>query len=472
MLFNSFHFIVFFIVVLALNQPLKRWPVAQKLMLLAASYYFYGQWEWRYLFLVWFSTIVDYLIGLRMPRTANPRRLVVISVLVNLGFLAIFKYANWLIDSVNGSAALLGGAWHVTPIDLLLPVGISFYTFQSLSYTIDVYRGELPPRRNLLDYALAVAFFPQIEAGPIVRAREFLAELDGEQRVDFGDVKRALVLIAFGYVKKLVFADNLATIADPVFDNPLAHGFWDSLLAVYAFAFQIYCDFSGYTDIAIGCALLLGIRFPQNFNYPYAAESIQDFWRRWHMTLSRWLRDYLYIPLGGNRKGRLRTYANLMITMLLGGLWHGASWNFLVWGLYHGFLLIAHRLWRRAIEARGWAASVDRPIWHPLAITITFVVVTLGWIPFRAPDFASTWATLQAVFAAPDLALVMTHPAIILVPLLTLAFCLIDRDRRWQDWLVERASFRAAVTAAILTCIVLQIFGEVDTQIPFVYFQF
>lgn len=327
---------------------------------------------------------MDYLIGLRMPHTANPRRLVTLSVIVNVGFLAIFKYANWLIETVNSSAAAVGGGFHLTPIDLLLPVGISFYTFQSLSYTIDVYRGVLLPRKNLLDYALAIAFFPQIEAGPIVRPREFLREIDGDQRVDFGDVKRALVLIAFGYVKKLVFADNLALIVDPVFDYPAAHGFWDSLLAIYAFAFQIYCDFSGYTDIAIGCALLLGIRFPQNFNYPYAAATIRDFWRRWHMTLSRWLRDYLYIPLGGNRKGRTRTCANLMTTMLLDGLWHGASWNFVIWGGLQGTYLA----FERAVLERGCWWNADNPAAHMLRILVTFHLTCGAWVFFRAHHFA------------------------------------------------------------------------------------
>ncbi len=467
MLFNSVHFIVFFIVVLALNQPLRRWPVAQKLMLLAASYYFYGQWEWHYLFLVWFSTIVDYLIGLRMPRTAHPRRLVVLSVIINLGFLAIFKYANWLIDTFNAGAAVAGSAWHITPIDLLLPVGISFYTFQSLSYTIDVYRGELPPRKNLLDYALAVAFFPQIEAGPIVRAREFLAELDGEQRVDFADVKRALVLIAFGYVKKMVFADNLALIADPVFNAPASHGFWDSLFAVYAFAFQIYCDFSGYTDIAIGCALLLGIRFPKNFNYPYAAQSIQDFWRRWHMTLSRWLRDYLYIPLGGNRKGDVRTYANLMMTMLLGGLWHGASWNFVIWGGLHGGYLA----FERAVLGRLRWWNADNLGARALRVLVTFHLVCLAWVFFRARDFSQSHAML-ANLAQPSLTAFKTDAhggtALLIGALLVaqwLGAWLHYKDRLAED---RGPLFALAITAAIVAVIV---FAPAQTA-PFIYFQF
>jgi len=467
MLFNSFHFIVFFVVVLALNQPLKRWPAAQKLMLLAASYYFYGQWEWHYLFLVWFSTIVDYLIGLRMPVTRHPRRLVVLSVIVNLGFLAVFKYANWLIDTLNAGAAAAGSAWHVTPIDLLLPVGISFYTFQSLSYTIDVYRGDLPPRRNLLDYALAVAFFPQLEAGPIVRAREFLAELDGDQRVEFADVKRALVLIAFGYAKKLVIADNLAPIVDRVFDAPAAHGFWDSLLAVYAFAFQIYCDFSGYTDIAIGCALLLGFRFPQNFDYPYAAQSIQEFWRRWHMTLSRWLRDYLYIPLGGNRKGDARTYANLMTTMLLGGLWHGASWNFVIWGGLHGCYLA----FERAVLARLPAWNADNLVVRALRVLATFHLACLAWVFFRARTFAQSGAML-ANLAHPSLAAFDSgaHAGIALLVGVLFVAQQLGARLHYKDRIAASSGplFALALAAAIVAVIV---FAPTATA-PFIYFQF
>ncbi|MFZ1391154.1 MAG: MBOAT family O-acyltransferase, partial [Dokdonella sp.] len=339
MLFNSFHFVVFFVVVLALNQSLRPWPVAQKLTLLAASYYFYGQWNWLYLLLILFSTVTDYAIGLGLVKARRPRTLLIISLAVNLGVLFFFKYANWVIANWNAVDTLLGSDLSVAPLDLLLPVGISFYTFQSMSYTIDVYRGDSPPRRNFLDYSLFIAFFPQLVAGPIVRDGEFFTELDRERRVDYTTVRHALVLIMLGYVKKIVVADNLALVVDPIFDATTVQGFWDTLLAIYAFAFQIYCDFSGYTDIAIGCALLLGFRFPKNFNYPYVAESIQEFWRRWHMTLSRWLRDYLYISLGGNRKGSGRTQVNLMLTMLLGGIWHGASWNFVIWGGLHGAYL-------------------------------------------------------------------------------------------------------------------------------------
>ncbi len=466
MLFNSFHFVAFFVVVLAANQALRAWPVAQKLMLLAASYYFYGQWQWHYLLLVWFSTLADWFIGLRMPLARHPRRLVAFSVVLNLGFLAVFKYANWLVDTLDGASTALGSAMHFTPIDLLLPVGISFYTFQSLSYTIDVYRGELPPRRNLLDYALAVAFFPQIEAGPIVRAREFLAELDGPRRVDFTDVKRALVLIALGYVKKIVLADNLAPIVDRVFDDPAAHGFWDCLLAVYAFAFQIYCDFSGYTDIAIGCALLLGIRFPPNFAHPYAAQGMQEFWRRWHITLSRWLRDYLYIPLGGNRKGAARTYANLMTTMLLGGLWHGASWNFVIWGGLHGAFLAGER----AVLGRWRAWNAANPFATALRVLVTFHLACLAWVFFRAHELAQARALL-ARLAHPQLSSFdgAAHGAIaVLVATLFLAQQFGARVRYKERIAGSDTAFAFAIAGAIAALILF----APPTGAPFIYFQF
>jgi alginate O-acetyltransferase complex protein AlgI len=470
MLFNSLHFVIFFLIVLALNQCLRALPTMQKCMLLLASYYFYGQWHWEYLLLIWFSTIVDYLIGLQLPRSTNPKRLVIISVIVNLGFLAIFKYANWLIASFNGGADALGAVWHITPIDLLLPVGISFYTFQSLSYTIDVYRGVMEPRRQLLDYALAVAFFPQLEAGPIVRAREFFIELDGPRNVALSDVQRALVLIAFGFVKKMVFADTLAGFVDPVFDHPEGAYFWDTLLGIYAFAFQIYCDFSGYTDIAIGCALLLGIGFPQNFNYPYIAESLQDFWRRWHMTLSRWLRDYLYIALGGNRRGEARTLANLMITMLLGGLWHGASWNFVIWGGLHGGYLVLERV---VLQRLPFWQSPALPM-RVLRWLLTFHLVCFAWIFFRAKTLVASVAVIGnllhgAAGAIQDFSQQHHLGLALLLIALMLSQFIGGYGHLKQRLSEDRGTRFAAAMTLILLALILFTPGK---NIPFIYFQF
>lgn len=389
--FNSWAFVLFFLVAFAITAPMRRYSTLNKWALLLASWYFYASWNWHYLGLILFSTGFDYWIGQRFAHTPNRKRLIVISVVVNLGVLALFKYANFLISSSNDLANAMGMGVQFSALDVLLPVGISFYTFQSMSYTIDVYRGELAPRRSLLDYALFIAFFPQLVAGPIVRASEFFAELDHPKRLPWKEISYALILIALGFVKKVVLADSLAAWADPIWAAVAVREPAYVLAAIYSFAFQIYFDFSGYTDIAIGIALLFGFRFPQNFNYPYVATSLQDFWRRWHMTLSRWLRDYLYIPLGGNRFGPTRTQVNLLLTMLLGGLWHGASWNFVIWGGIHGLWLAIERLLLFRIP--GWNSphlSVVLLRWF-----LTFHVVCFAWIFFRAPDLATSLLVLD-----------------------------------------------------------------------------
>lgn len=467
MLFNSFHFVAFFVIVLALNQSLRRWPGAQKLMLLAASYYFYGQWNWLYLVLILFSTATDYAIGLGLVRVKRPRQLLIISLLVNLGVLFFFKYANWAIDSWNAVGTVLGSGATLSPLDVLLPVGISFYTFQSMSYTIDVYRGDSPPRRNILDYSLFIAFFPQLVAGPIVRDGEFFHELDRHRSVDFAAFREGLVLIALGYVKKVVVADNLAAVVDPVFDATTGQGSWDTLLAIYAFAFQIYCDFSGYTDIAIGCALLLGFRFPKNFNYPYVAGSIQDFWRRWHMTLSRWLRDYLYISLGGNRRGPSRTNINLLLTMLLGGLWHGASWNFVIWGGLHGIYLAIERKIRERWP--GWYAG-GRAM-SCLRIAITFHLVCFAWIFFRARDLAGAGRILADIgkLSLTDFDANRHAPlCFVLICLLLAQFLGNYAGLKRRIGENDGALFIGSLTAAMLA----MIWFAPTSSAPFIYFQF
>ena len=467
MLFNSLHFVVFFVIVLTLNKSLRPWPTAQKFMLLAASYYFYGQWSWMYLGIIVYSTLLDYGIALGMVRVSRPRYLLLLSLFTNLGLLAFFKYANWLIENWNVANAALGTSLQFSAMDIVLPVGISFYTFQSLSYTIDVYRGVSRPRRNLLDYALFVSFFPQLAAGPIVRDYEFFKELDSDQRVDAADVQRALVLIAFGFVKKIVFADNLALYADPIFANPAQHGFWDSVLAVYAFSFQIYCDFSGYTDIAIGLALLLGFRYPQNFNYPYFADSVQEFWRRWHMTLSRWLRDYLYISLGGNRNGELHTYVNLMLTMLLGGLWHGASWNFVIWGGLHGGYLA----FERAVLFRLPFWNADTAVMRVLRWALTFHLVCFAWIFFRAKTFGDAKVLLANIVGAASPAFdTNAHLPMLSLLLAMLAVHLLGGWKGFKEWLARERGPAFATTLAAIGLLLIWFTPAATT--PFIYFQF
>lgn len=472
MLFNSLDFALFFFVVLALGQALRGVPTLQKLMLLAASYWFYGQWSWMYLELIMASTVVDYAIGLGMVRVRNPRRLLWVSLCANLGLLAFFKYANFLLGNANLAAELVDSTIRFAPLDLLLPVGISFYTFQSLSYTIDVYRGDSPPRRSLLDYSLFVAFWPQLVAGPIVRDGEFFAQLDGDRTVDLERMKHAIGLIALGLLKKVVLADNLALVVDPVYTDPGAHDGWDALIATYAFAFQIYFDFSGYTDIAIGCALALGFEFPKNFAHPYAATSMQDFWRRWHMTLSRWLRDYLYIALGGNRKGPSRTYANLMTTMLLGGLWHGASWNFVIWGGLHGTYLAIERALGIARDGRasdGRMTHLARVAFKPVQAVVTFHLVCFAWIFFRAADLSAATAIVRGI------ASIATAPSDAQVILLgfVAALWLAHAVNAWRPWEARLTTSRGPLLAATVTvvAVALVVFAPSGTT-PFIYFQF
>ncbi len=466
MLFNSLDFVAFFAVVLAVSTLLRGAATLQKLFLLAASYWFYGQWSWTYLGLILASTAVDYSIGLGMVKVRRPGTLMTVSVIVNLVFLGFFKYANWLIGNLNGASAALGSAFALSPLDIVLPVGISFYTFQSLSYTIDVYRGISPPRRNLLDYALFVAFFPQLLSGPIVRDTEFFHQLDRERRVDFATVQRALALIAFGYLKKVVLADNLAPLVDAVYAHPAGQDGWSALAATYAFALQIYFDFSGYTDIAIGCAALLGFEYPKNFDHPYGAITVQAFWRRWHMTLSRWLRDYLYIALGGNRHGVTRTYAALIVTMLLGGLWHGASWNFVVWGGLHGLYLAGERWLAPRLpgmnEPTLWPARLLRWL-------VTFHLVCFAWVFFRAPDFATASTLLSAI------ATIRTLPpeaaqAILLPAALLLA---IHAASGRFDFAGRVATSRGPLFVAVTTGVLLAlIWFTPNRTVPFIYFQF
>jgi D-alanyl-lipoteichoic acid acyltransferase DltB (MBOAT superfamily) len=395
MLFNSLHFFVFLIVVFIVSAILRRYTrKAEIWFLVIASAYFYGQWNWTYLLLIYVTIITDYFLGLKCYRADNPQYFLNISLLVNLGILGFFKHANFLISSSNNVLHDFGSSYYMQLFDILLPVGISFYTFQSLSYTIDIYRGELKPRKSFSDYALFVSFFPQLVAGPIVRASEFFEQLDKKRCFSFAMAQSGVMLILLGLVKKVVFADNLATFSDPIFNHPQGVSGIMSLMAVYAFAFQIYFDFSGYTDIAIGVAKLLGFTFPKNFNHPYISLSIQDFWRRWHMTLSRWLRDYLYISLGGNRLGSWLTMRNLFLTMFLGGLWHGASWNFAFWGVLHGLYLAAERLIDK-YQIFKW--NLEIKALRLFKWLLIFHLICFAWVFFRAQTFTDSWVIINNI---------------------------------------------------------------------------
>ena len=345
--------------------------------LLVANLVFYAAGTPWFIVVLLVPSVVDYWCALRMEDSADPvarRQWLVLSLAVNLGVLVYFKYTSFLIDNV---AALLGRA--AAPLVVALPVGISFFTFKTMSYTIDVYRGVIPATRSLRDYTMFVSFFPELVAGPIVRASIFMPQMGRTLRWSWRRVSGAVPVVLLGLTKKLLVADRLAVFVDVVFQSPQLYSRGTLATAVVAYAIQIYCDFSGYTDIAIGVARMIGFDLPENFDLPYLSKSITEFWRRWHITLSSWLRDYLYIPLGGNRKGPRRTYVNLVLAMLLGGLWHGASWNFVLWGLYHGVGLAVHKRWR---EMRG--ARPTRVATTILAWAATFAFVCGGWILFRA----------------------------------------------------------------------------------------
>jgi len=380
--FTSFSFLLFLAAVLALYHSLARHRVAQNWLLLLASYAFYGAWDWRFLSLIWLSTGVDYLCGLAMARhRSRSRRILWVSLATNLGVLFTFKYFGFFHASALALGQRLGFELDPLILHIVLPVGISFYTFQTLSYTIDIYRRELEPRRNLLDFALFVAFFPQLVAGPIERARRFLPQIERPRHVTADQLGEGLWLVAWGYFKKVFIADNLAVLVDEAFAPGFGGGGADYLVAVWAFAIQIYCDFSGYSDIARGIAKLLGFELMVNFNLPYFARNPSDFWRRWHISLSTWLRDYLYISLGGSRGSTARTYVNLFLTMLLGGLWHGAAWTFVIWGAFHGSWLAIHRALQNRFPKLPARTGI---LGNTLCVIVTFNGVCLGWLFFRA----------------------------------------------------------------------------------------
>lgn len=403
MLFVEFRFFWFFLAVFCVYWSLRE-NRARKIWLLLCSYVFYGAWDWRFLFLLMGSSALDYFVGMMLARTENPadrRRWLILSLCVNLGTIAVFKYCNFFISSAVVFAAWLGLPASLHTLDIIIPVGVSFYTFHSMSYTIDVYRGKMRAVPSILDVACFIGFFPQMVAGPIVRAVQFLPQLKSLRKFSEVDCRGALVLFLVGFVKKACIADGVAPSVDKYFDSPENYSASSAWLAVLFYGIQIYCDFSGYTDMAIACARLLGYELTLNFNFPYLARNIADFWHRWHISLSSWLRDYLYIPLGGSRGSRWFVARNIMITMLLGGLWHGGAWTFVIWGGLHGLALVAHREWQRRTlgrtpsrplpevgEGLGDKEGVSpRRDWFGwLAWALTFYWVCFTWIFFRSTD--------------------------------------------------------------------------------------
>ncbi|KAA1246942.1 MBOAT family protein [Aquimarina sp. RZ0] len=392
MLFNSIEYLVFLPLVFLLYWLLRK-KRPQNILLLVSSYLFYGWWDWRFLSLIIFSSFVDYFIGLKIDQTNDQKikkRWLITSLVSNLGLLGLFKYFNFFTESFTQSMQLFGWEVDTLTLNLILPVGISFYTFQTLSYTIDIYRKQLKPTTDIVSFFTYISFFPQLVAGPIERAANLLPQIESKRKFEISYFKSGIFQIFIGLFRKIVVADNLAVYVDSVYGDVAVHNTTTLVIATIFYAFQIYFDFAGYSDIAIGSAKLLGFKFERNFNTPYFSKSITEFWRRWHMSLSFWLRDYLYISLGGNRKGIKITYRNLMITMLLGGLWHGSSWNFVIWGAIHGLFLM--------IEKYIFSKSSYRSF-GILGYGYTFIIVLVSWVFFRAHSFQEAIIVCKGFFS-------------------------------------------------------------------------
>src|SRR6476619_6356199 len=473
MLFNSLTFIVFFAVVVALYWSIRSWN-ARKNLLVTASYIFYGAWNPPFAALLFSTTAMDFWLGRQIATAKNlssHRAWLIGSVCMNLSMLGFFKYGNFLLENFQWLIARIGIIYHPPHLDILLPVGISFYTFHSLSYTLDIYRGVLQPTRSLRDFVLAVSFFPQLVAGPIVRAGDFLPQLVRPPHLRLGQFLWGLLLMTLGLFEKIVVADTLLSgSADRIFGygGPLIA--LDSWIGVLAFAGQIFFDFAGYSTCAIGAALCLGFHLKDNFRFPYAAIGFSDFWRRWHISLSTFLRDYVYIPLGGNRVGWTRAAINLVIVMFLGGLWHGAAWTFVVWGLLHGFYLVIEHASRALIGERAWT--------DPFAVKlllglVTYGAVCLAWVFFRASDFTIATRMLRGMFGGHP------HGDAILATREMLQIGIVTFFMMLAHWSLRETNIETAVTRlprwivttawALMACAIILTQGSSNA---FIYFQF
>lgn len=466
MLFNSYIFMLVFLpLVLSAWWFLAKWPQVRLAFLVISSFVFYGWWHWEFTILLMVSTVVDYCLGGWLYRAKTKRVkgiLLSLSLISNLGMLAYFKYCGFFAESING---LLDTFRLGTPLnvpDIILPVGISFYTFQTLTYCIDLYKGQVQPAKSLMHFAAYVSMFPQLIAGPIVRFSDVETQLkELEDRPNWNEVSRGIWFFVMGMCQKILIADTVAKVATPLLAEPETLQFVSGWAALLAYTIQLYFDFAGYSNMAIGLGLMMGFTFPMNFDSPYQATSIQNFWRRWHMTLSSFLRDYLYIPLGGNRYGKVLSYRNLLIVMLLGGFWHGAGWTFILWGLLHGCLLVANGLFREH-------AKVFIP--KPIGIALTFFAVMMGWLLFRSTDLqmASQW--YAAIFGLhgieADLGRSIFLSTGFVVTLAAVVFCWVAPNT-WHYQPKPSLGTALILSALLIVCIL-----RFDAESPFLYFQF
>ncbi len=475
MLFPTATFAIFFAIVLPLNWMFAPFPRQWRIFILVASYIFYGWWSAPFVLLLAAVSLWTQGMVLVLDRTTTERArkiALTVGVVGDLGALAYFKYTDFFLSSLQDLLPHVGIAYNSALPDITLPIGISFFTFQAITYLADTYRRQMRPV-GWLDALVYISYFPHLVAGPIVRASEFMPQIARRLDPRRIPVGRAYILIIGGVFKKVVLSDIISShIVDPVFQDPKLHSAPENILAMYGYAAQIYCDFSGYTDIAIGIALLLGIRFPQNFDSPYAAVSLQDFWRRWHMTLSRFLRDYLYIPLGGNRKGHTRTMVNLMATMLLGGLWHGASWTFVVWGGIHGTGLVAEHARADRRKARGLPPFNPSGASRWIARIVTFQIVCIAWVFFRATSFGNAWDVFDSMLTNWGQASPLITASVVAATVVGIGVQYVPRAtlERLTEWFGKLHP--VVMGAAIALCLIVTFNLGPEGVSPFIYFSF
>ncbi len=469
MIFTSLTFLAFYALLMAALLIFKGKSFRQYILLIG-SYVFYGWWNPTFLLLIFASSVWGWWFGLLINGTTNERKksaYLALSLALSIGTLSYYKYTDFLVQNI---VLFFGLDWNYD-LGIILPVGISFFTFQTMSYGIDLKRGRIPVCRSLPQFMLFVAFFPQLVAGPIVRASEFLPQLARDVKLSWNNFVIGGQLFLGGAVQKVLFADNLSVFVDPVFSEPALYSAGTLWLAMFAYTMQIFCDFSGYSLMAIGVARTIGFELPENFRMPYLSRSIGEFWRRWHMTLSYWLRDYLYVSMGGNRHGTTRTYLHIMVTMLLGGLWHGASWNFVLWGALHGIAMLGHRVWAAGTE--GWNDTVKQTLPYRIAAWgVTFLFVSMLWIPFRSNSFADTLVYVRNLFGN-DTGVSWINPntAAILFAIAiwhSLYLFRISLFLRFPEMDIRKA-YPQFVLGMILLLIAL--YAPINTS-PFVYFQF
>ena len=471
MLFNSLEFVLFFIVVYGLYIVLTH--RYQNGLLLIASYFFYGWWDWRFLSLIAASTVIDYTCGLKIAsETSRWRRKIwlTVSVVSNLGILGFFKYFNFFAENLNRVLGVVGVSADWPVINVLLPMGISFYTFQTMSYTIDIYRNQLKPTRDFLNFAVFVSYFPQLVAGPIERAKKLLPQIEQPRHIRYQQIRDGFRLVLLGYLLKLVVAENMAPFTKDLFNSPGNDHGMNVLFGLYAAAFQIYGDFAGYTNIARGISKLMGIELMRNFTQPYFAVSPSDFWGRWHISLSTWLRDYLYIPLGGNRGGKAMTYRNLMITMVLGGLWHGAALTFLAWGFFHGTILVLYRQFQDSASAIIRRIQLPDFVLHAIAVIFFFHITCFGWLLFFSQRLMHVKVLCLNLFKQVEPLNVPLALTVVLFGGLVLGLDIL-RERHATDeepLLTSRPARLASYCAAVA---ILMLFGVFRSS-EFIYFQF